>query len=249
MRALVKARPEPGLWLEDVPEPDVGINDVLIRVDRTGICGTDLHIHNWDAWAQKTIPVGLVIGHEFVGDVVAVGDNVTGFAPGDLVSRRGPPGLRPLPQLHGRPPPPVRAHRGDRRQPHRRVRRVHRAADDQRLAPPPGHRPRRGVDLRPVRQRHAHRAGVPGARRGRADHRRRADRDHGRGGGPPRRRAPRGHHRRQRAPARARAQDGRDPRARRAHRDDRRRPERARHGRGLRRRPGDVGTTPPRCAT
>ena len=89
MRALVKANPEPGLWLQDVPEPDIGINDVLIRVDRTGICGTDLHIHDWDGWAQKTIPVGLVIGHEFVGDVVAVGDNVTGFAPGDLVSGEG----------------------------------------------------------------------------------------------------------------------------------------------------------------
>ena len=89
MRALVKARPESGLWLEHVPEPDVGINDVLIRVDRTGICGTDLHIHDWDGWAQKTIPVGLVIGHEFVGDVVTVGDNVTGFAPGDLVSGEG----------------------------------------------------------------------------------------------------------------------------------------------------------------
>jgi threonine 3-dehydrogenase len=89
MRALVKAHAEPGLWLEDVPEPELGINDVLIRVDRTGICGTDLHIHSWDAWAQKTIPVGLVIGHEFVGDVVEVGSNVTGFAPGDLVSGEG----------------------------------------------------------------------------------------------------------------------------------------------------------------
>jgi threonine 3-dehydrogenase len=89
MRALVKAHAEPGLWLEDVPEPEVGINDVLIRVDRTGICGTDLHIHSWDAWAQKTIPVGLVIGHEFVGDVVEVGSNVTGFKPGDLVSGEG----------------------------------------------------------------------------------------------------------------------------------------------------------------
>ena len=89
MRALVKAHAEPGLWLQDVPEPEIGINDVLIRVDRTGICGTDLHIYNWDAWAQKTIPVGLVIGHEFVGDVVAVGENVTGFAPGDLVSGEG----------------------------------------------------------------------------------------------------------------------------------------------------------------
>ncbi len=89
MRALVKAHAEPGLWLQDVPEPEIGINDVLIRVDRAGICGTDLHISNWDAWAQKTIPVGLVIGHEFVGDVVAVGDNVTGFQPGDLVSGEG----------------------------------------------------------------------------------------------------------------------------------------------------------------
>jgi threonine 3-dehydrogenase len=89
MRALVKAHAEPGLWLQDVPEPEVGINDVLIRVDRTGICGTDLHIHNWDAWAQRTIPVGLVIGHEFVGDVVEVGSNVSDFAPGDLVSGEG----------------------------------------------------------------------------------------------------------------------------------------------------------------
>jgi len=89
MRALVKAKPEPGLWLQDVPEPEIGINDVLIRVDRAGICGTDLHISNWDAWAQKTIPQGLVIGHEFAGDVVAVGDNVTGFAPGDFVSGEG----------------------------------------------------------------------------------------------------------------------------------------------------------------
>ncbi|MDA0179120.1 L-threonine 3-dehydrogenase [Solirubrobacter phytolaccae] len=89
MRALVKAHAEPGLWLQDVPEPEIGINDVLIRVDRTGICGTDLHISNWDAWAQKTVPVGLVIGHEFAGDVVAVGDNVTGFKPGDHVSGEG----------------------------------------------------------------------------------------------------------------------------------------------------------------
>src|SRR4051794_31974853 len=89
MRALVKANAEPGLWLQDVPEPEIGINDVLIKVDRAGICGTDLHIHSWDAWARRTIPVGLVIGHEFVGDVVAVGENVTGFAPGDLVSGEG----------------------------------------------------------------------------------------------------------------------------------------------------------------
>src|SRR5215217_4179408 len=89
MRALVKANAEPGLWLQDVPEPEIGINDVLIKVDRTGVCGTDLHISGWDAWAQRTIPIGLVIGHEFVGDVVAVGANVTGFVPGDLVSGEG----------------------------------------------------------------------------------------------------------------------------------------------------------------
>ncbi len=89
MRALVKARAEPGLWLEDVPEPEIGINDVLIRVRKTGICGTDLHIHAWDAWAQKTIPVPLVIGHEFVGEIVEVGANVSDFRPGELVSGEG----------------------------------------------------------------------------------------------------------------------------------------------------------------
>jgi threonine 3-dehydrogenase len=89
MKALVKKERKPGLWLEDVPEPEVGINDVLIRVDRTGICGTDLHIYKWDAWAQKTIPVPMVVGHEFVGEVVSVGANVTDFFPGEVVSAEG----------------------------------------------------------------------------------------------------------------------------------------------------------------
>jgi threonine 3-dehydrogenase len=89
MKALVKAKSEPGLWLQDVPEPGCGINDVLIRIDRTGICGTDLHIYNWDAWARKTIPVPMVVGHEFVGEIVAVGENVTDFFPGELVSGEG----------------------------------------------------------------------------------------------------------------------------------------------------------------
>src|SRR3954468_15694897 len=89
MRALVKAHAEPGLWLEDVPEPSPGINDVLIRVRKTGICGTDLHIHSWDPWAQKTIPVPLIIGHEFVGEIVEVGSNVSDFHPGDIVSGEG----------------------------------------------------------------------------------------------------------------------------------------------------------------
>jgi threonine 3-dehydrogenase len=89
VKALVKSHAEPGLWLEDVPEPEVAINDVKIRVDKTGICGTDVHIHRWDAWAQRTIPVPLVIGHEFVGEVAEVGSNVTGFQPGDTVSGEG----------------------------------------------------------------------------------------------------------------------------------------------------------------
>ena len=89
MRALVKARAERGLWLEDVPEPEYGINDVLIRVRRTGICGTDVHIYQWDEWAQQTIPVPMVIGHEFVGEIAAVGSNVSDFKVGDLVSGEG----------------------------------------------------------------------------------------------------------------------------------------------------------------
>jgi threonine 3-dehydrogenase len=89
MKALIKSKAESGLWLADVPEPKIGINDVLIRVDRTGICGTDLHIYKWDAWAQKTIPVPMVVGHEFVGEIVEVGSNVSDFRIGDLVSGEG----------------------------------------------------------------------------------------------------------------------------------------------------------------
>ncbi len=89
MKALVKRESAPGLWLEDVPEPQTGINDVLIRVNRAGICGTDVHIYKWDAWAQKTIPVPMVVGHEFVGEVVQVGSNVKDFFPGDIVSAEG----------------------------------------------------------------------------------------------------------------------------------------------------------------
>jgi len=89
MQALVKAATGPGLTLRDVPMPTVGINDVLIRVHRTGICGTDLHIDAWDAWAAATIVPPLVVGHEFVGEIVEVGGNVTDFHPGDLVSGEG----------------------------------------------------------------------------------------------------------------------------------------------------------------
>jgi threonine 3-dehydrogenase len=89
MKALVKRKSEQGLWLEDVPEPKIGINDVLIRIDRTGICGTDVHIYKWDEWAKKTIPVPMVVGHEFVGEIVEVGSNVKDFFPGQVVSGEG----------------------------------------------------------------------------------------------------------------------------------------------------------------
>jgi threonine 3-dehydrogenase len=89
MRALIKKEAAEGLWLEDAPEPEIGINDVLIRVHKTGICGTDLHIYGWDAWAQETIPVPLIVGHEFVGEVAGFGSNVSDFQIGDLVSGEG----------------------------------------------------------------------------------------------------------------------------------------------------------------
>jgi threonine 3-dehydrogenase len=89
MKALAKARSEPGLWLEEVPVPVPTINDALIRVLLTGICGTDLHIYEWDEWARSTIPVPMTIGHEFVGEVVEVGSNVADFRPGDIVSGEG----------------------------------------------------------------------------------------------------------------------------------------------------------------
>ena len=89
MLALVKAAPGPGLRLEEVPRPQIGIHDVLIRVHKTGICGTDLHIASWDAWAARTINPPLVVGHEFVGEIVAVGSEVTDFHPGDIVSGEG----------------------------------------------------------------------------------------------------------------------------------------------------------------
>src|SRR5688572_14362869 len=89
MRALVKAERKPGLSLTEVPVPEIGINDVLIRVDRSGICGTDLHIYKWDAWAEKTIPAPMVVGHEFVGEIVEVGSNVADFERGDVVSAEG----------------------------------------------------------------------------------------------------------------------------------------------------------------
>ena len=89
MKALVKAKKEVGLWLQDVPMPQVGHNDVLIKIRKSAICGTDIHIWNWDAWSQKTIPVPMHVGHEFMGEVAEVGSAVTGFRQGDRVSGEG----------------------------------------------------------------------------------------------------------------------------------------------------------------
>ncbi|MDD2533310.1 MAG: L-threonine 3-dehydrogenase [Eubacteriales bacterium] len=89
MKALVKKLAQPGLWLLDVPVPQIDINDVLIKIHKTSICGTDVHIYNWDEWAQKTIPVPMTIGHEFVGEIVAIGSTVHDFAIGDIVSGEG----------------------------------------------------------------------------------------------------------------------------------------------------------------
>ena len=89
MKALVKQKAEPGIWMEDIPEPVPGHNDVLIRVNKTAICGTDIHIYNWDEWASKTIPVPMAVGHEFAGVIEEVGSEVRGLKPGDRVSGEG----------------------------------------------------------------------------------------------------------------------------------------------------------------
>lgn len=89
MKALVKQKPETGIWMADVPKPEMGHNDVLIKIKKTAICGTDIHIYNWDAWAQQTVPVPLTIGHEFVGEIVDMGQEVRGLNIGDRVSGEG----------------------------------------------------------------------------------------------------------------------------------------------------------------
>ena len=89
MKALIKKESKSGLWLDEVPIPEIGINDVLIKINRTSICGTDVHIYNWDEWAQKTIPTPMIIGHEFVGTIEKMGNNVHDFSIGDVVSGEG----------------------------------------------------------------------------------------------------------------------------------------------------------------
>ena len=89
MKSLVKAKAEKGIWLQDTPKPEVGHNDLLIKIRKTAICGTDMHIYNWDEWSQNTIPVPMVVGHEYVGEVVGMGQEVKGFEVGDRVSGEG----------------------------------------------------------------------------------------------------------------------------------------------------------------
>ena len=89
MKALVKAKPEPGIWMEDAALPAVGHNDVLVKINKTAICGTDVHIYNWDEWAQATIPVPMIVGHEFVGEIAEIGMEVAGLHVGDRVSGDG----------------------------------------------------------------------------------------------------------------------------------------------------------------
>jgi len=89
MKALIKSRREPGIWMGDVPQPEIGPNDLLIKIRKTAICGTDIHIYNWDDWSQRTIPVPMVVGHEFVGEIAAMGSAVQGFKVGDRVSGEG----------------------------------------------------------------------------------------------------------------------------------------------------------------
>ena len=160
MFALVKARPGKGLELTKVPIPKVGYGEVLIRIRKTAICGTDLHIYNWDAWSQRNIVPPLTIGHEYVGVIEELGEGVEGLQVGQRGQRRGPHHLRPLPQLPGRQRPVVQVHQRRGRQPGRRVRAVPVPSGEKRGAhgrvAPGG----RGVLLRRLRQRHPHRAGV-----------------------------------------------------------------------------------------
>jgi hypothetical protein len=110
MRALVKPTAAPGLEIREVPVPTAGAGEVLIKLEKTAICGTDLHIYKWDEWSQRTIKPPLVIGHEFVGRIVEMGDGVHRLHGRPARQRRGPRRLRPLPQLPCRPPAPVPAH-------------------------------------------------------------------------------------------------------------------------------------------
>ena len=124
MKALVKAeRAEPGIWMEEIPEPKRrSQRRPDPRSRKTAICGTDMHIYNWDAWAQQTIPVPMAVGHEYSGEIVEIGSEVQWSQDRRSRLRRGPHHLRLLPQLPRRPAPPVPQHHGRRREPARLLR-------------------------------------------------------------------------------------------------------------------------------
>ena len=240
MLALVKKEAKPGLWLDEVPLPRIGINDVLIKVLRTGICGTDVHIETWDAWASKTVPVPLVIGHEFVGQIVEVGSNVTDFHVGEIVSGEGH-------VVCGR----CRNCLAGRRHLCKDTKGIgvnRPGAFAQYLALPMtnvwAHDPNIPRDVQAIFDPFGNAVHTAlqfdVARRRRADHRRRPDRNHGRERRPPRRCPPRRGDRRQSLSPRAGPADGRDPDRRRPRALDRKRPERAGNERGVRHRPRDV---------
>ena len=209
MKALVKAKAEPGLWMERVPVPEIGPDDVLIRIRKTGICGTDIHIWNWDEWAQRTVPVPLVTGHEFAGEIVEIGRNVEGLLDRPARQRGGSSDRQALPPEPGGQVPPRPRDARHRRERAGGFRRIPAAPGLQRGAAPRRHRRRDRRDPRPTRQRRAHGAVLRPRGRGRAHHRRRSHRHHGRRRRPPRGRASCGDHRPQRRPAGARRAGGR----------------------------------------
>ena len=133
MKAIVKSKAEEGLWLEDVPEPEIGINDVLIRVLKTGICGTDVHIYNWDAWAQSTIKIPTILGHEIVGEIIGSRLERQRFLRGRYCQRRRSSGLRTLSQLSCRTACQMCKHARNRCADGRRFCRIYRRADDEYL--------------------------------------------------------------------------------------------------------------------
>ena len=241
MKALIKSRPEPGIWLGELPKPEPGPNDVLIRMRKTAICGTDIHIWQWDDWAQRTIPVPMQVGHEYCGEIVALGSEVRGLAVGDRVSGEGH-----ITCGHCRNCRAGRRHLCRNTQgvgvnrpgcfaeymvlPASNVFRLPAGIPDEiaSILDPLGNATHAALSFNMV--------GEDVLITGRGP-----DRHHGGRDRALHRRAPRRHHRRQRLPARPRAPHGRDPRAQREEREHRRRDARARHGGRLRRRPRDVG--------
>ncbi len=219
VKALVKSKREAGLWMEELPKPSCGPNDVLIKVRKTAICGTDIHIYNWDEWSAAHHPRRRwSSATSSWARSPSWAARCTGFTGGRSRLGRGPHHLRALPQLPRRQAPPVPQHGGPRRQPPGLLRRVRHPAGLQRLPGAQGDPRRDRGLLRPAGQRGAHRPVLRPRRRGRADHRRRPHRRHGRGHRQARRRAPRGGHRRQRLPAGAGQEAGRHPRGQRGQR-------------------------------